>query len=77
MLGGPGRGFGHRCGHGRRSPFRQNDAIDPGAIGSPEQGSKVVGIFDTVESKEEFVLAWVGWRQQVLYPEEFALSNES
>jgi hypothetical protein len=36
-----------------------------------------VGIFDTVESKEEFVLAWVGWRQQVLYPEEFALSNDS
>jgi hypothetical protein len=76
MLGGPGRGFGHRCGHGRRSPFRQNDAIDAGTIGSPEQRSEIVRVFDAVESKEEFVLTWLAWRQQVLYPEEFALSND-
>jgi hypothetical protein len=35
-----------------------------------------VGIFDAVESKEEPVLAWLSWRQQVLYPEELALSND-
>jgi hypothetical protein len=76
MLGGPGRGFGYRRGHGRRSPFRQNDAIDAGAVGGPEQRSEIVRVFDAVESKEEFVLSWLAWRQQVLYPEEFALSND-
>jgi hypothetical protein len=35
-----------------------------------------VRVFDAVESKEEFVVSWLAWRQQVIYPEEFALSND-
>jgi hypothetical protein len=76
MLGSPGRGLGYSRGHRGRPPFRQNNAIDAGAIGGAEQRSQVVGVFDAIKSKEEPVPVCLAGRQQVLNSEELALPND-
>jgi hypothetical protein len=35
-----------------------------------------VRVFDAIESQEEFVLAWLAWRQKVLNPKELPLPND-
>jgi hypothetical protein len=76
MLGSPGGGLGYGRGHWGRSPFRQNNTIEAGAIGGPEQRSQIVRVFDAVESKEEFVLSRLGRSQQILDSQKFSFPND-
>jgi hypothetical protein len=74
------RGFGYGRGYGGGSALGQNDAVDAGAIGGPEERSEVVGVFDTIEGEEEAILSgfagcWLVRSEEVFDSEEFSFSN--
>jgi hypothetical protein len=70
VFGGSGRGLGYGRGDGCTAPFRQQDAANPSAFGSSKESSKVVRVFKTVQSEEEFWEARGGREQKILDGEE-------
>ena len=76
VLGGSGGGFGYGRSDGGGAALGEDDAIDAGAVGGPEQGSEVVRVFDAVEGEEEPVVPGFGWSEKVLDSKELTLADD-
>ncbi len=73
----PAEVFGHSGGNRGGTTLGQNDTVDAGAIGSAQESSEVVRIFDAVEGEEEAVgTGFSTGGEEVLDSEEGALTDK-
>ena len=76
VFGGSCGRLGYRRSDRCRTSLRQNHSVYACSIGSAQQSTQIMGIFDAIESKEESVLSGLFGREQVFDPEKLALSND-
>jgi hypothetical protein len=76
MLGSASGCLCHRRSDRRRPSLRQNNSINSGSIGGPQQGPQIVWVFHSIESKEEPMLSVGRWSEQVLDSQESPLPND-
>jgi len=68
--------LGYRRGDRCRTSLRQDDTVYACSIGGAQQSTQIMGIFDAIESKEEFVLSRLFGGEQVFDPEKLALAHD-
>jgi hypothetical protein len=76
VLGGSGGGLGYGSGDGSRAALGEDDTVDSGTVGGAEESAEIVGVFDSVEGKEEAMLAVFFGGEEIFDGEELAFADD-